>query len=78
MKKYTIPPKDRAEWELIVTGKIEYKFRNFVLQMKSADYKRLIDENTMSVEEAIDDLYKLCEKYTIAVQVDFKAIFKEW
>ena len=78
MKKYTIPPKEREEWEQIVTAKVEHRFQNFVLQMKSADYKRQIEENTMSIEEAIDDLYKLCEKYAIAVQKDFKVIFKEW
>lgn len=77
-KKYTIPPKDRAEWKKIVSAQIEHKFRNFVLQMKSTDYKQKIEQGQISTDEAVDELYELCEKYAIAVQNDFKEIFKDW
>ncbi|HAS45125.1 MAG TPA: hypothetical protein DCS93_31875 [Microscillaceae bacterium] len=77
-KKYTIPPRDREEWKMIVTGEIKHYFKNFVLQMKSNEYKRKIENGTLTPDEATDDLYQLCEKYAIAVQNDFKIIFKEW
>jgi len=70
-KKYQIPPKEREEWGLLVTGSLEHNFQNFVLQMKSADYKR----KQITIDQAIDDMYQLCEKYAIAVQEDFKVIF---
>ncbi len=77
-QKYTIPPRDRKEWEMIVTGQIDHYFKNFVLQMKSNEYQRKIDRGVLTVEDATEDLYQLCEKYAIAVQNDFKEIFKEW
>jgi len=77
-QKYTIPPRDREEWKMIVTGEIDHYFKNFVLQMKSTEYKRKIENGDLTLEEAMDDLYQLCEKYAIAVQNDFKIIFKEW
>ncbi len=75
---YTIPPKDRSEWLDLVTGKIEYKFQNYVLQMKTAEYSRKINSGDMTPKEAIDDMYALCEKYALAVKFDFQNIFKEW
>ncbi|AFM03585.1 hypothetical protein Fleli_1147 [Bernardetia litoralis DSM 6794] len=76
--KYTIPSKERVEWEMLVTSQIEHKFSNFVLQLKSSEYRRKIAAKTLSIEEAIDELYELCSKYAIAVQEDFKQIFKTW
>lgn len=76
--KYTIPPKTREEWEQIVTDKLEHRFRNFVLQMKSAEYNKKISSGALTPEQAIDDMYQICEKYAAAVQIDFKQIFKEW
>ena len=46
--------------------------------MKSNEYQRKIDRGVLTVEDATEDLYQLCEKYAIAVQNDFKEIFKEW
>ena len=76
--KATIPDKSREEWRKIVTGEIEHQFKNFVLQMKSSDYKFKIESNELTVSEAVNELYSLCEKYALAVQDDFKQIFKEW
>lgn len=77
-KKYTIPDKNREEWKQLVTAQIEHRFRNFVLQMKSAEYKQKIEQGNMSILEAIEDMHELCSKYALAVQSDFKEIFKEW
>ncbi|MFW5760993.1 MAG: hypothetical protein ACOCXH_08455 [Cyclobacteriaceae bacterium] len=75
---YSIPPKDRQEWKMLVTSKIEHRFQNFVLQMKSAEYSSKIAQGNMSVDQAIDEIYSLCEKYNKAVQLDFKKIFNNW
>ncbi len=76
--KPTIPPIDRAEWVQIVTGKLDYKFSNFVLQMKSHFYAQSIQEGEMDVSAAVEELYFLCEKYSLAINNDLKKIFKEW
>ncbi|MEO1655010.1 MAG: hypothetical protein AAFU64_15790 [Bacteroidota bacterium] len=77
-KKYSSPDKGREEWKQIVTAQIEHRFQNFVLQMKIAEYKQKIELGLMTVSEAVDDMYELCSKYALAVQNDFKEIFKEW
>lgn len=77
-KAYTIPPKEREEWKLIILGQLSHSFQNFVLQLKGNELNKKIIQGTLSLEQAIDDLYTLCEKYTLAVQRDFKQIFKEW
>jgi hypothetical protein len=77
-KKYTIPPKHREEWRKLVAGQLEYKCRNFVLQMMTEEYKNKISTGRITVEQAIDEMYQTCEKYALAVQNDFKQIFKAW
>ncbi len=77
-KKITIPPKYRKEWMELVTTQIDHKFKNFVLQMKSEQYRKSIAAGKMTHRQAIDELYDLCEKYAVAVQNDFRIIFKEW
>lgn len=74
----SIPPKGRKEWEQLVTAKIPHKFKNYVLQMKTAEYSRKIATGEINVNQAIDEIYSLCDKYALAVQSDFKKIFKEW
>jgi len=73
-----IPPKDRAEWKMIVNGTLDYTFGNFVLQMKSAQYASSIKEGELDSEKAIDELHSLCDKYSLAVKDDLIKIFKEW
>ncbi len=78
MRDVTIPPKGRQEWKQIVQGEIDHKYRNYVLQMKVHQANQDIVSNMLSVEEAIDELYEICDKYAMAVQTDFKEIFKTW
>lgn len=78
MNRVSIPPKDRVEWQKMITGEIEHKFRNYVLQMKVHHARREINENSITLEDAIESLYTLCQKYIYAVQNDFEDIFKEW
>ncbi len=77
-KTISIPPKEREEWQKLVTLQIEHRFQNFVLQLKSAEYSQKISLGLMTTQVAIDEMYQLCEKYALAVQQDFKVIFKEW
>jgi len=55
-----------------------HKFQNYVLQLKTVEYNRRISAGELTVQEAIDEMYELCDKYAVAVQNDFKHIFKEW
>jgi hypothetical protein len=78
MKDVTIPPKDRQEWKQIVIGEIDHKYRNYVLQMKAHQANKDVASNKLSVDEAVSELYDICDKYAMAVQIDFKDIFKTW
>jgi hypothetical protein len=78
MLQQSIPPKSRMEWRLIVNGVIKHHFQNYVLQMKVNDFQNRIRLQEMTVDKAVDELYNLCIKYTIAVQIDIKTIFKTW
>ncbi len=74
----SIPPKSRSEWRDMITGKIEHNYGNYVLQMKIHQAKKEVAAGTTPVNKAIDDIYELCSKYALAVQNDFKTIFKTW
>jgi hypothetical protein len=76
--RFAIPDKSRNEWKEIVTGKTKYKFKNYVLQMKSHSYADKIKKGEISVDQAVEGLYQLCAKYALAVQDDFKKIFGSW
>jgi len=73
-----IPSKDRVEWRLIVTGKLDYKFSNLVLQMKSTEYAQSIQGGEIDSKKAIDELHDLCSKYSLAVREDLIKIFRRW
>lgn len=77
-KKHTIPPKEREEWKKLVLAQIDHRFQNFVLQIKSDEFSKKISDENLTVEQAVDEIYVLCEKYALAVQNDFKQIFKTW
>lgn len=73
-----IPPKNRPEWLQIVNQEIDYKFQNFVLQMKCAEFSKKIKNGSISQTQAVDEFYSLCEKYILAVNVDLQKIFKTY
>lgn len=76
--KLSIPPKERPEWRQIVSPGSEFRFDNFTLQMKSADYAKKLTKGEITTQQAINELHELCSKYTLAVQTDMKRIFKSW
>lgn len=70
-----IPSKQREEWISLVTGKKSYPLTNYVLQMKLTQVKRRVQEKQISESEAVDEIYRLCEKYELAVRSDIQVIF---
>lgn len=74
----TIPPKDRAEWRKIITGEIEHEYKNYVLQAKIHQMRKDLSYKKITINHATDELYELCLKYALAVQLDCKQIFKNW
>jgi len=78
MAEVTIPPITRAEWRKMLSGEINHNFRNYVLQLQIHEAQKNIKNNKVSFEDALKDLYLLCEKYSLAVQNDFKQIFIKW
>lgn len=78
MDKTTIPPKSRPEWKKLVNGGIDYKFRNFVLQLKFYQLQKDVKAGKITDSAAVYDLYMLCCKYSLAVHGDMVNIFKEW
>lgn len=74
----TIPDKTRPEWGKMISGQENYKYTNYVLQTHISQMQNLIDQQKITQNEAIDRVYDLCKKYALAVQTDFKQIFKTW
>ncbi len=74
----TIPAKSRPEWSQIVTGRLAYTFKNYVLQMRTHQMQKDIADKKINAQQAVDALYDLCSKYALAVQPDMKEIFKQW
>ncbi len=74
----TIPDKNRPEWRQMVSDKEKFQYTNYVLQAQITQIQNLIKEGKLTQNAAIDKLYELCSKYALAVQNDFKQIFKSW
>ncbi|MCX6271704.1 MAG: hypothetical protein NTU44_10880 [Bacteroidetes bacterium] len=74
----TIPGKSRPEWRKMISGEIEHEFNNYVLQKTIYQLRQEIFKRNLTYEKAIDQLYELCSKYALAVQIDFRQIFKSW
>lgn len=72
-----IPPKERKEWAELLTGKLDVKLKNFFFQMKVTDARSKIISKQISLADAIDDIYNLCEKFHKANNMpeDLKQIF---
>jgi hypothetical protein len=59
-----------------VRGELNYNFQNFALQMKVSHLAMHIKSGKITEAQAIDELYALCEKYSLSVANDIKKIFK--
>lgn len=72
-----IPEKTRKEWNELLTGKINVKLENFVLQMQIDQTKLAIQNSNMKLDEGITKIYNLCIKYALAVRNDMNTIFNK-
>ncbi len=73
-----IPGKDRTEWQQLIRGKLNFKFKNYVLQLTVHQLYRDYNEAKIGLDEAVDQLHSLCSKYQLAVNDDLKKIFKDY
>lgn len=73
-----IPPKGRKEWSELLNGQLEVKLSNFFFQMKVTNAKSQVKEGKVTIAEAVDEIYSLCEKYYKASNMpeDLQKIFK--
>jgi len=72
-----IPSKDRKEWRDLLTGQINVPLKNFFFQMKITQAKKLVEKGKITVEDAVDEIYNLCVKFSKAkyMDVDLQNIF---
>lgn len=75
--KAQIPSKDKIEWRQLIRGELEIQLTNFVLQMNVTQAIKDVKSNLVDLEEAIENIHSLCEKYSLAVQPDMRKIFPE-
>ncbi len=75
----TIPSKHRHEWADLFVGPKELKLSNFILQMKVTNARKKIKEGSLSLNQAIDEIYDLCKKYqkAIGMEDDIRKIFNQ-
>lgn len=78
MATVNLPPKSRVEWSKLISGEIDHKFKNYVLQIRIYQMRKDITMGKLTLSTAVDQLYELCTKYSLAVQADCKEIFKKW
>jgi len=78
MATVNLPPKNRVEWSKLISGEIDHKFKNYVLQIKIYQMRKDIQMGRLTLSVAVDQLYELCTKYSLAVQADCKEIFRTW
>ena len=72
-----IPDIHKKEWRELVTGQLNVSLKNFFFQMKVTQTKELVNTGKLSVDEAVQDIYNLCVKFSKAKNMaeDLKAIF---
>jgi len=72
-----IPPITRKEWRKLLNGELDVSLRNFFFQMKVTQARTQINNGTVSIETAINDLHILCTKFSKAKNMDedMKSIF---
>ncbi len=75
----TIPSKDRKEWRLLLTGDLNVPLKNFFFQMKVTQAKNQILSGKVELEEAVEEIYELCQKFRQAkyMEEDLDRIFGE-
>ncbi len=78
MEKPTVPSIQRKEWLEMIQGEITHSFSNYVLQIQIHQLRKDIRKGIITEVQAVEKLHALCDKFSLAVQTDLKAIFKTW
>jgi len=78
MDKFSVPPIDRAEWKLMISGEIKFEFESYTLQVQLSKLQKKINTKEITMQDAVLQVYNLCSKYAMAAQADIKKIFKTW
>ncbi len=76
METFVVPPRERPEWKQLVNGQLQYEFKNYAFKVFIFQLSKDIERGKRTVDEAADELYKLCCKYEYGVREDCKNIFK--
>lgn len=71
-----IPSKEKEEWRQLLLGELDVDLSNFVLQMKVTQANKDIKSGKIELEDAIESIHALCEKYAKAVRIDMEKIFQ--
>lgn len=74
-KTVTLPDKSLPQWRQMVLGEISHKFENFVLSMRLHKAQKDLAAGKISLEEAVDIIYRLCQQHPLAVKRDLEKIF---
>ncbi len=77
MSMKNIPDKSNEKWADLIQGKLNVSLKNFFFQMKVTQLRTLFNEGKISLDDAIDDAYNLCIKFSNAKNMsnDIEAIF---
>jgi len=72
-----IPDKERLEWKKLILGELKVPLKNFFFQMKVTQLRSLLKKNEITLEDAVNDIYNLCLKFSNAKNMssDIEAIF---
>ena len=73
---YQVPPKNDPQWRALIKGELNIEFKNFILQLRVTQAQKDVQKDNMEIDQAIEEIHELCEKYLIVVQDDLKSIFK--
>ena len=71
-----IPDISKQEWQEIIKGNVNSKLSSFSLQMKINSLNRQYNNGLISMDNAIKELYELCQKYEKIYKEDLNNIFK--
>lgn len=70
-----IPEKEHPKWGQLITGEITHKFSNYILQIQVFKLQRDFKLNMTTKEDAINNLYNICQKYYAIAKKDISEIF---
>lgn len=70
-----VPEKSNGEWKKLITGENPIEFSSFALQMTVSRLAMSYKDGKVSMDDAVEELHKMCLKYKNAVSKDLMKIF---